>query len=120
MNTTEAHKRIVKLRDQIEELRYRYHVLDDPTVTDEVYDSLTRELKALEAEFPQFVDPSTSINRVGGKPLEKFVKVKPLMAKLGPVKKQGELVGQAPALPQPIRSLPLTRSMTVGLRLLSA
>jgi DNA ligase (NAD+) len=76
MQKAEAKNRIQKLRQQIEELRYRYHVLDDPTVTDEVYDSLTRELKVLEKEFPEFVDLESSINRVGGKPLEKFVKVR--------------------------------------------
>jgi DNA ligase (NAD+) len=75
MNATEAGKRISKLRDQIEELRYRYHVLDDPEVTDDVYDSLTRELKKIESDFPQFQDPNSPTNRVAGKPLDKFVKV---------------------------------------------
>ncbi|MBI1838898.1 MAG: NAD-dependent DNA ligase LigA [Candidatus Colwellbacteria bacterium] len=70
-----AKKRIEKLREQIENLRYRYHVLDDPKVTDEVYDSLTRELKKLETEFPEFIDLNSPTNRVGGKPLDKFVKV---------------------------------------------
>src|SRR3989338_7762938 len=78
MNKGEIKKRIEKLRGQIEDLRYRYHVLDDPEVTDEVYDSLTRELKALEAQNPEFADPNSPINRVGGKPLDKFVKVKHL------------------------------------------
>ena len=75
MNRVEAKKRIDKLSVEIEDLRYRYHVLDDPKVTDEVYDSLTREMKALEAEFPGLAEPNFSINRVGGKPLDKFVKV---------------------------------------------
>jgi DNA ligase (NAD+) len=71
----EAKKRIAKLHEQIEDLRYRYHVLDDPEVTDEVYDSLTRELRSLEAQFPRLADPSSPTNRVAGKPLDKFVKV---------------------------------------------
>ncbi len=71
----ELKKRIEKLVLQIEDLRYRYHVLDDPGVTDEVYDSLTRELNTLIFENPEFADLVTSVNRVGGKPLEKFVKV---------------------------------------------
>ncbi len=75
MDTNQAKKRIGKLRKEIEGLRYRYHVLDDPKVTDDVYDSLTRELKALEAEFPGLVSGDSLINRVAGKPLEKFVKV---------------------------------------------
>lgn len=75
MNASDAKKRIQKLTEQIEELRYRYHVLDDPTVSDETYDSLTRELRKLEQEFPQFADPNSPTNRVAGKALDKFQKV---------------------------------------------
>ena len=75
VNPSEVKNRIIKLREQIEDLRYRYHVLDDPKVSDEVYDSLGRELKILESEHPEFADLESSLNRVGGKPLDKFVKV---------------------------------------------
>ncbi len=75
MTTAEAKKRILKLREQIEDLRYRYHVLNDPEVTDDMYDSLSKELRGLEAEFPQFIDPNSPTNRVAGKALDKFVKV---------------------------------------------
>lgn len=76
MTSADAKKRIDKLRDQIEDLRYRYHVLNDPKVTDDVKDSLEKELKALEQEFPEFADPNSPTNRVAGKALAKFVKVK--------------------------------------------
>lgn len=76
MSPTEAKKRIEKLRTQIEDLRYRYHVLNDPGVTDDVKDSLEKELKGLEQLFPEFVDVNSPTNRVAGKPLDKFVKVK--------------------------------------------
>ena len=76
MNRQEAKSRIGKLRKEIEGLRYRYHVLDDPKVTDEVYDSLSRELRTLEGEYPEFKDKFSPTNRVAGKPLDKFVKVK--------------------------------------------
>ncbi len=75
MNKTEAKKRVEKLTHEIEDLRYRYHVLDDPQVTDDVYDSLTRELRDLEAQFPELADINSPLNRVAGKPLDKFVKV---------------------------------------------
>ncbi len=75
MNLSEAKKRVAKLRDQIEDLRYRYHVLNDPAVTDEIKDSLERELKALEARFPELADSASPTHRVAGKPLDKFVKV---------------------------------------------
>lgn len=75
MNKSEAKKRISQLREQIDELRHRYHVLDDSNVSDDVYDSLTRELRKLEDQFPEFHDPASPTHRVGGKPLDKFVKV---------------------------------------------
>jgi DNA ligase (NAD+) len=76
MDKKTAKNRIEKLRDQIEDLRYRYHVLDDPKVTDDVYDSLIRELHKIEQEFPDLVDNNSPTNRIGGKPLAKFQKVK--------------------------------------------
>lgn len=75
MHKNDAQQRMQRLRSQIDELRYRYHVLDDPAVTDEVYDSLTRELRELERAFPEFLTPDSPTQRVGGKPLEKFKKV---------------------------------------------
>ena len=75
MSEPEAKKRVAKLHEQIEDLRYRYHVLNDPDVTDEVYDSLTRELRSIEEQFPKLKDPNSPTNRVAGKPLDKFVKV---------------------------------------------
>ncbi len=82
MDKAAAKNRINKLREQIEDLRYRYHVLNDPSVTDDVYDSLTRELKQLEQRFPEFIDPNSPTNRVAGQPLDKFVKVQHHVAML--------------------------------------
>ena len=80
MDKPEASKdirqRIKKLRKEIARLREEYHVKNVPSVTDDVYDSLTRELKELLAKYPEFQDPNASENRVGGKALDKFVKVK--------------------------------------------
>ncbi len=75
LTAVEAKKRIEKLQDQIEEMRYRYHVLDDPKISDDVYDSLSRELKEIEILFPQLADINSPTNRVAGKPLDKFTKV---------------------------------------------
>ncbi|MFA5076459.1 MAG: NAD-dependent DNA ligase LigA [Patescibacteria group bacterium] len=76
INLKSAKERIAKLRKQIDDLRYRYHVLDDPAVSDEVYDSLTIELKDLEAKYPQFRSATSPTQRIGGQPLAKFTKVK--------------------------------------------
>jgi DNA ligase (NAD+) len=76
VDKVDAKKRIENLSKQIENLRYRYHVLDDPKVTDDIYESLQRELKGLEEKYPEFKDEFSPNNRVAGKPLDKFVKVK--------------------------------------------
>ena len=76
MTKAEAKKRISLLEEQIEDLRYRYHVQNDPTVTDDIKDSLEKELKNLLSEYPELLDAHSVLNRVAGKPLDKFVKVK--------------------------------------------
>ncbi len=76
MDKKEAKNRTIKLRQEIDRLRFLYHVEDDPSVTDDVWDSLNRELKSILKEYPEFDDPNAPENRVGGKPLEKFKKVK--------------------------------------------
>ncbi|MBI3306084.1 NAD-dependent DNA ligase LigA [Candidatus Nomurabacteria bacterium] len=76
MAMTEIQKRIKKLRDEIARLRDLYHVQNAPEVTDDVYDSLTKELKALLKDYPEFQDANAMEERVAGRPLEKFEKVK--------------------------------------------
>ena len=67
--------RIDKLRKEITEQRYRYHVENDPSTTDAVYESLTQELVALERKYPEFAAPDSPTQRVGGAALDKFKKV---------------------------------------------
>lgn len=76
MNKIEAEKRIKKLRSEIARLREEYHVKNTPNITDDIYDSLTRELKELLKKYPEFEDLNAPENRVAGKPLDKFEKVK--------------------------------------------
>lgn len=76
MSKPEDQKRVKKLREEIARLRTLYHIKDAPEVTDEVYDSLTRELRELIKKYPEFEDPNAPENRIGGKALDKFVKVK--------------------------------------------
>lgn len=75
MDFEQAKDRAIKLRQTINDLRYRYHVLNDPKITDAVYDSLTKELKKIEELFPELLTPDSPTQRVGGKPLDKFRKV---------------------------------------------
>jgi DNA ligase (NAD+) len=75
MDIAAANERISKLRALIDDYRYRYHVLDESAVSDEVLDSLKRELFELEQEHPDLVTPDSPTQRVAGRPLEGFVKV---------------------------------------------
>ncbi|MDQ3244758.1 MAG: NAD-dependent DNA ligase LigA [bacterium] len=68
-------QRIQKLRSEIARLRDAYHIQDSPDVTDTVYDSLSQELKILIKEHPEYEDLNAPENRVGGKALDKFIKV---------------------------------------------
>jgi DNA ligase (NAD+) len=64
------------LRDQLRTHNYRYHVLDDPIVSDAEYDALMRELRAIETANPDLVTPDSPTRRVGGQASEKFAKVR--------------------------------------------
>src|SRR3989338_4917282 len=75
-NLSNIKRRMEKLTNEINTLRFRYHVLDDPAVTDEIYDSLTAELLDLEAKYPQFRAKNSPTGRVAGLALDKFEKVK--------------------------------------------
>ena len=68
-------QRALQLRNLIDDYRYRYHVLDDPSVTDEVYDSLTRELRLIEEKHPQLITPDSPTQRVGGKVSADFASI---------------------------------------------
>lgn len=75
MISKETQKRVNRLRTQIDELRYRYHVLNDPEVTDAMYEGLMDELRKLETEHPEIITPDSPTQRVAGKPLDKFKKI---------------------------------------------
>lgn len=75
MTKQQAKKRIEQLRKEIEYHDYLYHVLDKPEISDAAWDSLKRELKVLENEFPEFVTADSPTQRVRGAPLDTFKKV---------------------------------------------
>ena len=75
MKKSEAEKRIIKLRELINDYRYHYHVLDESTMSEAAADSLKHELAQLEAEYPDLITPDSPTQRVAGKPLDKFAKV---------------------------------------------
>lgn len=76
MALSQAKERIKKLREVINHHRYQYHVMDRQEVSEEVLDSLKHELKLLEDRYPKLITPDSPTQRIGGKPLEKFAKVR--------------------------------------------
>jgi len=70
-----APKRIEELRELIRHHEYLYYVQDAPAITDAEFDKLMRELKALEADYPDLLTLDSPSQRVGGKPREGFVRV---------------------------------------------
>jgi len=71
-----AKERIEKLRDEINYHRYLYHVLNRQEISDAALDSLKHELAELEAQSPDLVTPDSPTQRVAGKPLPGFKKVR--------------------------------------------
>ena len=69
-------KRLEELRREINFHNYRYHVLDDPVISDYEYDQLMAELRAIETAHPDWVRPDSPTQRVGGTPSERFTKVR--------------------------------------------
>ena len=76
MDKQEAKNRIKKLREVINYHRYLYHVLDKQEISDSALDSLKKELFDLEQEFPDLITSDSPTQRVAGKPLKEFKKVK--------------------------------------------
>lgn len=72
----QAAERILKLREIINDYRYHYHVLDESIMSESAADSLKHELSQLEEAYPDLITPDSPTQRVAGRPLDKFTKVK--------------------------------------------
>jgi DNA ligase (NAD+) len=86
-------ERAGELREQLDHHAYRYYVLDDPEVGDDVYDRLMDELRAIETAHPELATPDSPTQRVGGEPvgrLEKVTHLEPMLS-LGNVRSAPEL-----------------------------
>src|SRR5512140_2836001 len=75
MVTSSIHKRVAELRQRLEKANYEYHVLDRPTISDESYDALMRELQELEAKHPELVTAESPTQRIGAAPSTRFAPV---------------------------------------------
>ena len=65
-------KKIVELRDKINDHNFKYYVLDQPAISDGEYDILFKELEKLEKENPKFFNDLSPTQRVGSEPITSF------------------------------------------------
>lgn len=69
-------RRVEALRQAIHYHNHRYHVLDDPEISDAEFDRMMQELIDLETAYPALADPGSPTARVGAPPLSKFATVR--------------------------------------------
>ncbi|MBQ6835918.1 MAG: NAD-dependent DNA ligase LigA, partial [Clostridia bacterium] len=67
--------KIKELTDKLNYYARLYYEDDAPEISDYEYDMMAQELKKLEAEYPEFIQPDSPLHRIGGKPLEKFEQI---------------------------------------------
>lgn len=72
MNKNEARERIAHLVNELNEHNYRYYILAQPSISDYDFDMLLEELAALEKEYPEFLQPDSPTQRVGGTVTSEF------------------------------------------------
>ncbi|HOP03335.1 MAG TPA: NAD-dependent DNA ligase LigA [Tenuifilaceae bacterium] len=75
MNSKQAQERINRLRQELNRHNHLYYVLAKPEISDFEYDSMLKDLEALEKKFPQFTDESSPTSRVGSDISEGFKQV---------------------------------------------
>jgi DNA ligase (NAD+) len=75
MDTDTTRQEIELLRQEIAFHNYRYHVLDQPVISDYEFDQLMQRLRKMEAEYPQYASPDSPTQRTGAAPSERFTKV---------------------------------------------
>lgn len=76
ISLSQAKERADKLRSEIDRIRYAYHVLDKEVVSESAKTSLMYELTQIEAMYPELITSDSPTQRVAGKPLDKFKKVR--------------------------------------------
>ena len=76
LSPLEAAARVATLRRELEEHNRRYYQEAAPTISDQEYDRLYRELADLETQFPELASADSPTHRVGGMPLEAFAQIR--------------------------------------------
>jgi DNA ligase (NAD+) len=75
MDTNPLKSEYQTLKEELHFHNYRYHVLNDPVISDYEFDQKLKHLKAIEDAHPEWVTPDSPSQRAGAEPLTQFVKV---------------------------------------------
>ncbi len=67
---------IRELTNKINEWNYQYYILDNPTVSDQEYDSAFKELEELEKQYPEYRETNSPTNKIGYTIIDKFEKIR--------------------------------------------
>ncbi|GAA4327987.1 NAD-dependent DNA ligase LigA [Mucilaginibacter gynuensis] len=76
MSSTEAQKQIADLTAELKQHNYNYYVLAMPTIADYDFDHKLKQLAELEKQYPEFADPNSPTQQVGGEVTKEFVNVR--------------------------------------------
>ena len=76
MTENDLHQELEKIRNEINFHNFRYHVLDDPVISDSEFDRLMNSLREIESQHPDWITPDSPTQRAGAPPSEKFTKVR--------------------------------------------
>lgn len=76
MSADSDRKELNELKEQIRYHNYRYHVLDQPIISDAEFDQLLIKLREIESQYPDWVSKDSPTQRVGATPASKFDKVR--------------------------------------------
>jgi DNA ligase (NAD+) len=89
----EVELRIKTLRDELEQHNYNYYVRSMPTISDQAFDGLMKELQQLENQHPEYADPNSPTQRVGSDLSKEFIQVahRYPMLSLGNTYSEGEI-----------------------------
>jgi DNA ligase (NAD+) len=68
-------ERLEELRREVNFHNYRYHVLDDPVISDYDFDLLLKEIRQIETDHPEWITTDSPTQRVGSQPAERFLRV---------------------------------------------
>lgn len=76
MNDTQLHDELERLKQEIHFHNYRYHVLDDPLISDVNFDQLLKRVQEIEALHPEWITADSPTQRAGAQPAERFEKTR--------------------------------------------